>query len=347
MLAAPRMLSILTTRRCTAQCDHCCVGASPRATAAIPVPRIHRLIDEAKRIPSMERIVFTGGECFLLGRDLDALIAHAHELELITRTVTNGYWAASERAARARVTVLRTAGLDELMLSTGTFHQRFVPVERIVHAARAAAAAGIATRIAIEDCDQQIFDDAVLHDALRDEIAAHRVVLGRDPWTTDAGGRGTAELTHQHVLERHLDRDVGRCPQILAGIAVTPDQQLTACCGFPLEELPRLRIGSVADRALDELLDETPNRLLTMALHAIGPSGIAEFVARHVSGFALAPTASICQACTALQRDDVAMRVVADHAAELMQTAVPEFVRLHGVHQPAQTLRLSPLRSVL
>ncbi|MEA2663408.1 MAG: hypothetical protein QOI11_352, partial [Candidatus Eremiobacteraeota bacterium] len=113
MLAAPRMLSILTTRRCTARCDHCCVGASPRATAAIPVPRIHRLIDEAKRIPSLERIAFTGGECFLLGPDLDALIAHAHRLELVTRTITNGYWAVNERAARTRVGALRDAGLDE------------------------------------------------------------------------------------------------------------------------------------------------------------------------------------------------------------------------------------------
>jgi hypothetical protein len=339
------MLSILTTRRCTAQCDHCCVGASPRATPAIPVTRIHGLIDEAKRIASIERIVFTGGECFLLGRDLDALVAHAHELELITRTITNGYWAVNERAASERVRALRSAGLDEMMLSTGTFHQRFVPVERIVHAARAAAAAGIATRIAIEDCDQQTFDDAPLRDELRDDIAAKRVALGRDPWTTDAGGRGTAELTHRQLLEHGPDRAAGRCSQILTGIAVTPDQQLTACCGFPLEELPRLRIGSIADRALDELLDQTPNRLLVMALHAVGPSGIAELVARHLPGFRLAPAASICQACVALQRDDDAMRVVADHASELVRTAVPEFLRLHDLRSPREPSSLSPLRS--
>ncbi|MBV9408392.1 MAG: radical SAM protein, partial [Candidatus Eremiobacteraeota bacterium] len=139
MFVRPRILSILTTRRCTAACDHCCIGASPRATGAIPVPRIHGLIDEAAKIPTIDRIVFTGGECFLLGEDLDRLIRHAHLTGFETRVVTNGYWAVNERAAAQRASALFAAGLDEMMLSTGTFHQQFVPVERIIAAARAVA----------------------------------------------------------------------------------------------------------------------------------------------------------------------------------------------------------------
>jgi hypothetical protein len=330
VFAYPRVLSILTTRRCTAACDHCCVGASPTATTAIPPARMHGLIDEAKRIPSIARIVFTGGECFLLGRELDALIAHAHGLEFQTRVVSNAYWAVNERAASERVTKLRTAGLDEIMLSTGTFHQRFVPVERVVHAARAAAAAAMPVRISIELCDQSEFDDAVLSDALRTEIANGFVCLARDPWIHDAGGRGESALTHDRsgASDAAYAAASGRCAQILTIVSVTPDQMLTACCGFPLEELAALHIGSVAERPLDDVLAHATNDLLQMWLHVAGPSGVAEFVARHVPGYRLPAFASICQACVALQRDRVAMSVLAEHGGDVAQTIATEFVRL-------------------
>jgi hypothetical protein len=335
MFVQPRILSILTTRRCTAACDHCCVSASPRATQAIPVARIHGLIDEAVRVPSIRRIVFTGGECFLLGRYLDELIAHAANREFETRTITNGYWAVNERAARNRVAALCKAGLDEMMLSTGTFHQRFVPVERVVLAARAAASSGIATRISIEACDQSTFDDAILYDELREQIEARTVCLGHDPWIPHAAGLGTARLTYRRLLETAAACGEP-CAQVMTIVTVTPDQKLAACCGYPVEQLPALAIGSIAERALDDVLRDAPNDLLKMWLHVAGPTGIAEFIARHVPGYRLADHASICQACVALQRDATAMRVIAEHAGEIVQTVVTEFLQVHGGNAPVR-----------
>jgi hypothetical protein len=299
---------------------------------------MHSLIDEAKRIPSIQRVVFTGGECFLLGRDLDGLIAHAHELELETRVITNAYWAVNEGTARKRVSTLHTAGLDQMMISTGTFHQRFVPVERVVHAARAAAAASIPSRIAIEVCDQQTFDESVLHQELAIEIAARRVFLGHDPWTPDAGARGESELSHEQLLaDGGAAGSIGRCGQMLDTITVTPDQQLLACCGFPMEQLPRLHIGSLADSALDDVLRATPDDLLKMWLHVAGPRGIAEFVARYIPGYSLPPSVSICQSCVALQRDPRAMAVVAEHGAEIAQTIAATFIEIHGGLEPLRS----------
>ena len=298
---------------------------------------MHSLIDEAKRIPSMQRVVFTGGECFLLGRDLDGLIAHAHELELETRVITNAYWAVNERSARARTASLHTAGLDQMMISTGTFHERFVPVERVVHAARAAAALSIATRIAIEVCDQQTFDESVLHDGLAAEIAARRVFLGHDPWTVDVGGRGEGPVSNEQILAGGGgQRAFGRCAQILDSITVTPDQQVLACCGFPMEQLPHLRIGPLADAALDDLVRNAPNDLLKMWLHTAGPHGIAEFIARYVPGYQLPPSVSICQACAALQLDAQAMAVVAEHAGEIVESVFATFTQLNGGLEPLQ-----------
>lgn len=318
MYFRPRFLSILTTRRCTAACDHCCVGAGPRATQAIPVGRIHGLIDEAARIPSFELIAFTGGECFLLGSDLDELIGHATSNGFRTRVITNGYWAVNDRAARNRVAALREMGLREMMLSTGSFHQRFVPVARVITAARAAAEAGVATRISVETCDQSAFDDAMLYAELADLVALEKLFIGHDPWIADAGGRGTADLSHRRLLESEPSRADGPCAQILNVVSVTPAQDLIACCGYPQEELPRLRLGSIAERSLGDVLSSAPPELLKLWLHAAGPMAIARFVARHEPAYRLPRAASICEACIAVQRDATAMRVFADHAAEAL-----------------------------
>ena len=279
----------------------------------------------------MQRVVFTGGECFLLGRELDGLVAHANELALETRVITNGYWAINTAAARKRVAALASAGLSEMMLSTGSFHQRFVPVERIVHAARAAAGAGIPVRIAIEVCDQQTFDETLLLEQLAGEIYAREVFLGHDPWTEDAAGRGETPLSHNGLMARGGDDRVnGRCSQLLDTITVTPDQQLLACCGFPMEHLPRLRVGSIEQHALDDVLRSAPNELLKMWLHVAGPKAIGEFVAAFVPDFALPPAVSICQSCVALQRDPRAMAAVAEHGGEMVQAVADAFIRVNG-----------------
>lgn len=289
------------------------------------MPRIHRLIDEATSIPSIELIGFTGGECFLLGRDLDALVEHAARVGFATRVMTNGYWAVNQRAANERMAGLRACGLDEMVLSTGTFHQRFVRLGNVVAAARAAAAAGVAARIAIEDCDQSTFDDGLLQDELADLVAAGKLSLARHAWIEDGGGRGTTPLSHERLIGEYPGGADGPCAQVLNVISVTPDQDVRACCGFPLEQLPRLRLGSIADRALGDVLDETPDELLKMWLHVGGPAEIAQFVARHLPGYALPASPSICQSCAVLQRDERAMNVIATHADEILSFLAPRY----------------------
>jgi hypothetical protein len=339
MLVHPTRLAILTTRRCTAACDHCCVGASPRATSSLTVERIHGLLDEAARIPSLRAVCFTGGECFLLGRDLDALVAHAAENGFLVRAVSNGYWAVNAAAAQRRLRALRAAGLRELVLSTGTFHQRFVPFERVATAARAAAGVGLTTIVSIETCDQADTDASAVAAELADLVAAGTVQLAFPAWVEDAGDRGEAALTHRAARAAFPDRDRGRRPDILDVLAVTPDQQLVACCGTPLEELPRLRIGSLSDAPLDVVIAGAPDELIKMWLHVAGPSGIAEFVGRHLPGYVPPRRASICEVCVALQRDEQAMRIVAEHAADVVQDVVAAYLRMQSAERPSPAER--------
>jgi hypothetical protein len=315
MYARPRILSLITTHRCTAACDHCCFGCSPKVTKAIPVARMHALIDEAAAIPSFEMVGFTGGECFLLGKHLDALVARATGHGLRTRVVTNGYWAVTPLAAQRRIACLRASGLAEVHLSTGMFHARFVPVERVLHAARASAEAGLFTTVWIEECEGSTFDGAIVREALDDLVRERRVYVGVQPWIENAEGRGDARLEHDPSLSRFLDAKKSGCPTILDVLSVTPDQTLIACCGFTMEQIPELHLGSVAERTIADVLDCAPNELLKYWIHVEGPERILEFVQRFEPGYRLpAESPSICQTCLHLHRDPVAQRVIAEHA---------------------------------
>jgi hypothetical protein len=345
MFIRPRVLAIFVTRRCTAQCDHCGIGAGPRAVGTLSVRRIHDLLAEARDVPTIRRIVFTGGEPFLLGRELDRLIAVAHGYGFATRVITNGYWATNPRAAVARTRSLKAAGLDEIMLSTGSFHEAFVPARRVVAAARALTEAGIPTRVAIEDCDQSRFDDGALKRELGAALENGLLAIARDPWITDAGGRGSAKISHERRrAAQGIDID-GGCSSMMTTISVTPDQMLMACCGFPLEQLPGLRIGSIADRALSDVLRDAPDDGLKMFLHVAGPSGIADFVSRYDPGYALPGNPiSICEACTALQRDARAMRIAAKNFPDVAQSVTARFVALQNSFELPPPLNFPPSR---
>ena len=130
--SGPTSLTVLATYKCTAACKECCFECSPKLTQRLSLPEIHQAIDQASAFASLRLVVFSGGECFLLGKELVSAVGYAHNKGLLVRCVTNGYWSTSSHAALLRLRPLQQAGLTELNLSTGDDHQAFVPFDRVV-----------------------------------------------------------------------------------------------------------------------------------------------------------------------------------------------------------------------
>ena len=129
----PTSLTLITTYRCTAACAQCCFGGNPQEKSSLSVDEIRKHIKQAsKTLPSLKLVVFTGGECFLLGEGLARAVATASECGFASRCVTNGYWAVSKDSAAGKMALLKKAGLTEINFSTGDEHQKFVSFERIV-----------------------------------------------------------------------------------------------------------------------------------------------------------------------------------------------------------------------
>lgn len=336
MLIQPQTLSIITTHQCTAACDNCCFTCTPKVKKAIPVSRISSLIDEISHISSMQVVVFTGGECFLLRKNLDMLIEQATKHGFITRCVTNGYWATSRKAAIQRINEVKAAGLREINLSTGSSHAKYVPIDRIVHAAYASAQAGLTTLINIEIFNESDFpvEKITKNPDLIQLITMKKVTVQRNVWINNAEGTGKINLTHRPENSRFTEEKKSGCSTVLNVIAVTPDQHLVACCGLHMESIPELHLGSIANNSVQELLDSAHDDLLKIWIHLDGPERVLEFVKKHIPDYEL-PVHSVhpCTTCLHLYTDEKAKALLLEKYKEIEDDLVDRYLATLAIKQ--------------
>jgi hypothetical protein len=296
----PRTLTILPTYRCTAACEQCCFGSNPDAPDGLSLARILRLLDDAvAAFPRLQLVVFSGGECFLLGQDFFAAIAQARHHGLLVRAVSNGFWGKSPRAAMRIAKRAKAAGLSELNLSTGRDHVRWVPLTSVVHAAAASVNAGISTLLTVEEDadDSEVVSDVLANpvlQALQSGGSLFKLVV--NTWM-----RFNDRHAPRVAKGRRASIDM-RCNQLFDNLVVTPHGNAAACCGLPFEYIPELRLGSIDELGLADLYRSQYDDFLKWWIHAEGPLAVVRAVAPERAE-ALERCDHICEACAALHRD--------------------------------------------
>jgi hypothetical protein len=297
----PRSLTILPTYRCSAACAQCCFGSNPSIEDTLSLTQIKAAIDEAAlHFPRLKIVVFSGGECFLLGDDLFEAIAHAHAMGLMVRAVSNGFWAKSERAAARIIEQAKSAGLTELNLSTGRDHAQWVPVSSVVNAAAAAVDAGLVTFLTVEE-------DAPDSDIAHEVLANPRLQALRKsaPALFSMAVNSWMKFNDGHV-PRSSPRPRApideRCTQLFENLVVTPHGNVAACCGLPFEYIPELRLGHIGAAGLAELYRSQFDDFLKWWIHTEGPLAVVRAVAPQRASD-LERCNHICEACATLHRD--------------------------------------------
>lgn len=316
----PSALTLLPTYQCTAACKNCCFGCHFAVEGRIPQDRLLRYIREAKDIPSLRLIVFSGGECFLLDKDLDEAVEEASLNGVITRCVTNGYWAKTPELARARIQTLAARGLDELNISTGDFHQRWIGIDRVGYAAEAAVNEGLQTVIMVEIHEGRKFDGNSLVDTPSiKRITANpqlrqRFQIVESPWISNK-----SEIRVEQPPERLISRAnlnaAGGCGSVLSSVVISPAEYLNACCGLAHEQIPKMRLGSLRSRSIAVLIEEAREDFLKQWIMIEGPLKILEWSAEKDPTIQWEDRyAHICDACRRLHTDERVLEIVARHA---------------------------------
>lgn len=321
-LLRPEVLTILGTYKCTAQCENCCFDSNPFLTARLTLPEILQFIREGAQQPTCKMVVFSGGECFLLGDDLVAAVALATSLGMTTRCVTNGFWAKNPAHGRRRLEALVQAGLTELNLSTGDYHQRWVSQETVVNAACLATDLGLPTVIMVELQRERRVTAASL---LREPRIAERLRKGEprlqileSPWMP-MNFEDVIEQSADRVLSRQTLHMRGGCTSVLQTVVVTPHRRFGFCCGLAREKIPELN-ADWTPGTFDHLVEAGGSDFMKIWLWVDGPDRILAWAAGKDPRITWEDRYSHhCQTCLALFSDPLVRNVIRSHFRERVE----------------------------
>ena len=115
-------IHILLTYRCAYECDHCFVFGSPSAEGTFTLAQVRALINEARKIGTVETIFFEGGEAFLFYPLLLEGVRLAREAGFKVGIVTNAYFATTVEDAVLWLRPLADLGLSVISISDDSFH---------------------------------------------------------------------------------------------------------------------------------------------------------------------------------------------------------------------------------
>jgi len=145
-------IHILLTYKCLYECDHCFVYSSPEAEGTFTFKQIKNILEEAKKIGSIEWIYFEGGEPFLYYPILIESIKTARKNGFKVGIVTNAYFAETEEDAKIWLKPLKEIGVLDLSISDDNFHNEGEKDSPAKIAVKAAKKLGMSTgSISIEE----------------------------------------------------------------------------------------------------------------------------------------------------------------------------------------------------
>jgi hypothetical protein len=265
-------------------------------------------IDEVtKTFPSVKVLVITGGECFLLGNDLDNIIAYSTKKGLSSRVVTNAYWAGTPDIAKKRLHDLVDAGLTEINFSTGDDHQKFVRFENIVNAVVAAHELGIkAICINIETrpnakCTlESVESDEILSPLIKEGA----VICIAGAWMNFKKSEETEQRPFYIPIPKKR-----RCQNLYNSIVINPYHELLACCGLTVEYNKYLKVGNLQSYSIKDLYDYQFNDLFKFWLYVDGPEYIYEMLMKE-RGLPKKRMIHECEYCMELVRDENNVKIV-------------------------------------
>ena len=321
----PQQLTVLGTSKCTAACRHCCMNSSPERDDTLSWEQLERSLTQALTQLKLGVVIFAGGEPMLLGKTLYRAIRLCKDHGVMTRIVTNAYWATSPRVALMKLKELREAGLDELNISTDDYHLPFIKLQQVKYAYEAGLTLDFSA-VVLANCYgpeselhperiqrefsptekmQQRFDadgDAVTYRCQKGE---QLVVLSNAH--LQRLGRGVAELKEEELpghgkADADLDalaETVGGCPYAIRSAAISAKGHLVSCCGFEVEDNAVLDYGSLDTEPLHALLDRADNDLLSNLIALFGPVKLMRLLQQNCPDEVSFPRTyrTYCEAC--------------------------------------------------
>lgn len=315
----PHTITIVTTHRCTSVCKSCCFDCSPHREKGLSAMEIKEAVDSVvSEFPdTIHNVVLTGGEVFLLGvKHIMDIIEHCKRRGLEVRIVTNGFWARNKTVTQKYISMLSSSGLDEINISTGDEHLKYVPIDNVLNIVECAEESvtiksvvvvveiGASKRFKMEDFSQ----------SYRDRFAKNhpsKLIVLSSPWVDMTNKKITFQSNELSMKKDHHLINSG-CDNLFTGIQINPSGQLLACCGFAAEYTPLLKMGDLrnVNKSIRSIWTEHLHDLLKIWLYTDGPKGIVEYM--EGNQISLSNQLHDCEICTRLLLSTKYLRAIAN-----------------------------------
>lgn len=330
----PLMMSFVTTNKCTASCNNCCFDCGPQREDRLQAHEMISYIDQAtSTYPSIKLLVISGGECFTLGKDLNAVVKHGAIKGLIVRIVTNSYWAKSFKVAYLKLFDLKRAGLKELNISTGDEHQEFIPYEYIVNSIIASIKLSLEIVVNVESSSISKFSAKDIYSDYRiKKYSTHpQLKIVNGSWI--AFKKSTAELrkieeesSKTNAFSTILTQK--RCDGLFNSINIDCYHQLNACCGLTLNYIPYLKLGELKNNSIKKLYEQQFNDFLKIWLFVDGPKKILQYCLKKRGLGVEIENVHLCQMCIEVFKEDN-INVIKNNITNLQTDVFLKFNILH------------------
>ncbi|MCG2725821.1 MAG: hypothetical protein L6420_06125 [Elusimicrobia bacterium] len=317
----PNTLSIITTYRCTSKCEGCCFNCGPDLPFYPEFDKISGFINIAlKKFKTIKLVVFSGGECFLLGDELVKLVSFVSAKKIFTRCVTNGYWANTLDNAFSVLKKLKEAGLTEINFSAGFAHNKYVPIDFVVNGIVASARLNITTVVSIESNSK--FNEKVFLGSKE-----YRDFIYKYPEKSKLIkiiSTGWSLLKKKDRKYNVLSIDKG-CETILDTILVTPDFKIKSCCGLYVNRIKEMDIGKASinfDKPYYEQFDD----FLKIWIKVEGPIKIIRYISSLEADLDEPVFNHICEACLYIYSNKTFRKAIAKHYKNKIEDVVFKFL---------------------
>jgi hypothetical protein len=224
----------------------------------------------------------------------------AAECGLYISLVSNGFWATKRETAKRVLESLPE--ICFLSISTDTYHQQFIPFERVKNAVWAMKECGIPYYISVvtESTDDAGFQR--INSELLEVTTADRIRTGI---TFPVGRAAQMKSQLKYALSDEPPKDV--C-QAASSPCIFPDGRVYGCIGplFGLQQEHPLLLGNARETPLADIFNKAETNVLLHALRLWGPerlmsmlrgAGLSEHLpTKYVEG-------SVCNACLDLMSD--------------------------------------------
>ena len=300
LIINPTVLTFITTYTCTSACKSCCFQCSPKRKEKLTVDEMKRYIDTSvEAYNSLKVMVLTGGEAFIYGKKLEGIVRHAASKGLMTRIVSNGFWAKNYDTAYKKIESLIKAGLTEINFSTGDDHLEFVPIETIKNGALASLRQGLTVVINVESGSNRKFDSKLLLEDVdfKEYLTSGKLMIVNGLWIPFAQSEEDDMESSETNKRATITESYTRCQNLFSGITIDPNHRLLACCGITSKSIGYLDLGDVRQHSIKELYDRQFNDFMKIWLATEGTHKIMDFIAEYANIDESYKTEHGCQVC--------------------------------------------------